>query len=528
MPRRRLLTAAATVGTDSGRGHAHRFLGRRVPEQGERRTHGNGEGGKTKKADFHDVDSRAAGGEPNCSLVRCRPTERSALTTIARGGETRAGESVRVVRVVRVGTLLRPIFPAADRPEAVVYHGRMTDAITLDYGGTDPLMLLPEPGADIVSCQGPAGVTGAAAETLVATAVGAPGHGPPLEAHVVAGDRVVVAVAGRLPQADAVVAAVRCRLVSAGIEDDDVSVLWGLPLEAAADTEAGGRGGIAGAVPFDPTAESATAFLATDEAGLPLSMARSLVDADVVIAVGAWGWHAGLGGRSLEGELWPTFSRPECRQQLVLALARRGRHALPDWRSSMQESIWQLGVCASLRLVAGRAGSLHTACFGLPDEAARLARHAAAAWCPTLVDSVDLAVVTLSRPRGDFATVGRAVAAAARVTHPGGTICVVSQVADGPGLIFERWRQGAPLQPLVHEAVASRDPALVVDALETRLFARALGERRLVLFSALDESAIEELSFGHAADPDVIDRLVHRAERVAVLHEADLMFPRIG
>ena len=404
----------------------------------------------------------------------------------------------------------------------------MTPEIALDYGASEPLVLEPEPGADIVDCAGPDGATGAAAEQLVAAALAAPPHGPPLQAHVVAGDRVVVALAGRVPQAEAVVAAVRGRLEAAGVSVEDVRVLCGSPLEAGSPAGSDSLDNPSPAEVFDPSVDAATAYLAADEAGRPLYMARSLVDADVVVAVGSWGWHAGLGGRSLEGELWPTFSREACRRELVLTLARRGRQALGEWRSSVQESVWQLGVCASLRLIAGRAGSLHAACFGLPDEAARLARDAAAAWCPTFEDPVDLAVATLSDPRGGFAAVGRAVAAAARVTHPGGTICVASQVAVGPGIIFERWRQGAPLQPLVHEAVASRDPALVTDAVETRLFARALGERRLVLLSALDESTVEELSFGHAAHPEVIDRLVHHAERVAVLHEADRMFPRIG
>lgn len=404
----------------------------------------------------------------------------------------------------------------------------MSREIALDYGASEPLVLEPEPGADIIDCAGPDGATGAAAEQLVAAALGAPPHGPPLQAHVVAGDRVVVALAGRVPQAEAVVAAVRGRLESAGVSVEDVRVLCGHPLETGLPTGSEGLSRLSQAEVFDPSVDAATAYLAADEAGQPLYMARSLVDADVVVAVGSWGWHAGLGGRALEGELWPTFSREACRRELTLTLARRGRQALSGWRSSVQESVWQLGICASLRLVAGRTGSLHAACFGLPDEAARLACDAAAAWCPTFEDPVDLAIVTLSDPRGGFATVGRAVAAAARVTHPGGTICVASQVAAAPGIIFERWRQGAPLQPLVHEAVASRDPALVADAVETRLFARALGERRLVLLSALDESTVEELSFGHAADCDVIDRLVHHAERVAVLHEADRMFPRIG
>jgi len=95
-------------------------------------------------------------------------------------------------------------------------------------------------------------------------------------------------------------------------------------------------------------------------------------------------------------------------------------------------------------------------------------------------------------------------------------------------VIFLRWRQGAPLEQLVHEAVATGDPVLITDALQTRLFARALGERRLVLLSDIDEAAVEELSFGHAATPDVVDRLAHRADSIAVLHEADLMLPNAG
>ena len=61
-----------------------------------------------------------------------------------------------------------------------------------------------------------------------------------------------------------------------------------------------------------------------------------------------------------------------------------------------------------------------------------------------------------------------------------------------------------------------------------RLFARALGERRLVLLSALDESTVEELGFGHAASPEAVERLAHRAESIIVLHEADRMLPQPG
>jgi hypothetical protein len=78
----------------------------------------------------------------------------------------------------------------------------------------------------------------------------------------------------------------------------------------------------------------------------------------------------------------------------------------------------------------------------------------------------------------------------------------------------------------VHEAVASGDRTLITDALLTILFARAIDDRRLVLLSNLSEEVVEELEFGYAGSPEIVERLAHRAERLAVLAEADRCFPK--
>lgn len=397
--------------------------------------------------------------------------------------------------------------------------------ITLDYGAADPLVLEVTEGTILADCRGPQGAQGTAARSLVEAATTAPAHGPPLAAHVVPGDRVLVAVAGHVPQAGDVVTALSGQLAGAGIAPDDIAVLHA----AALDEGSAVSGSLPpGVTAFDPALDSATSYLAADADGRPLYLARNLVDADVVVAVGNWDWDAALGGRALNGELWPAFSRQACRRELVTSLARRGRKALADWKAALQEITWQLGVCASLRLVAGSGGTLHAACFGLPDEAAHRARAAAAGWCPRIDEPVELAVATLSDPAGGFGAVTRAVAAAARVTRPDGTICLASRVSAGPGILFLRWRQGAPLEKLVHEALATQDPQFVADALQARLFARALGDRRLVLLSDMAEDTVEELEFGSAGSPEVVERLAHRSDSLAVLHEADRMLPNAG
>ncbi|MCE9632086.1 MAG: hypothetical protein K8S94_15400 [Planctomycetia bacterium] len=399
--------------------------------------------------------------------------------------------------------------------------------ITLDYGAADPLVLECRDDASMVAFDTPRGVTGDEARRMTADALAASIHAPPLVAHVVPGDRVVVALAGDVPQLEHVAEAVVGCLVAAGVDAGDVTLLQAPRLGA----DAGGFARvspamIAGAEMFDPVLDDATSYLAADESGRPLYLARPLVDADVVVAVGEWSWNAALGGRAIEGELWPTFARASCRRDLLLSLARRGRGALADWKSGLHDVLWQLGVCASLRLVRGAHGTLHAACFGLPDEASQRSRAAAAGWSPSIAADAGLAIASLSDPTADFGAITAAVAAGARATRPGGTVCVASRLSEKPGIIFERWRQGAPLEGLVHEAISSGDNTLLADALQTRLFARALDDRRLVLLSDLDESTVEDLEFGHAATPDVVERLAHRAESLVVLPEADRCFPR--
>jgi hypothetical protein len=402
--------------------------------------------------------------------------------------------------------------------------------IELPYGAPEPLILEIGEDALVADCQGPAGVAGAAAGELVLAAVDDTADGLALAAQVVPGDRVAIALGEAVPQAAAALTAVCDRLLAAGIEPGDLTVLAAPPLEVLGEPQTSGAVAPAGRpiTPFLPASDAQTSYVAADASDRPIHLARALVDADVAVSMGGWSWDAALGGESPTGELWPAFSRQACRQRLARDLARRGRRAVADWRQSNGDAIWQLGMTASLRLVSGRRGTLAAACFGLPAVAARRARRAAADWRPMVSGRAALTVASLTDPTGGLPAVLRAVAAAARTTAAGGTICVASRLAEAPGVIFARWREGAPLDGLVREALATGDQALIADAFRTRFFARCLGGRRLVLLSDLDETTVEDLEIGHAATPEVVERLAHRAESVVVLHEADGMLPRVA
>lgn len=382
-------------------------------------------------------------------------------------------------------------------------------AISLDWGaGTLPLALS---GATVFDLHGPSGVRGETACRLVREAVARPVDVPPLSTHVVPGDRVTIAVAGEVAEEDEVVAAVIDAVSKGGVAAADITVLRSADFAAADD--------------------SRTGYLAADADARPIHLAREIIDADCVVAIGEWNWDASLGGRGIEGEIFPSFCRQAVREGLVRRLLGRRFAALVAWRDSLGEITRQLGLLASLRVIPGMGATIAAAVIGPPDSSRRAAREAARGWQPTVPTPVETSIASLRRPRTEapgFEHLLRGVAAAARITTPEGTICVASPIETPPGPVFTRWRQGVELGPLVREAIAGGEPAIIADAFLARRFDLALGGRRLVLLSSLDQETVEDLGFGHAESAETIERLARRARRVAVLHEADRMLPSIG
>lgn len=405
--------------------------------------------------------------------------------------------------------------------------GLPRDAVELAWGDGDPIRLSVARSASVAVYGGPAGLSGIAATRRIADVLQAVGEMPPLATHVVPGDRVVIAVCGPLPQRHAVIEAVSESLERGGIPRQELLVLDARGFEET---------GRALSVEED---EARTAYLAADAEGEPLHLDRRIVDADVVITIGEWSLDATLPGRSTAGEIWPVFSRHEtlavhARRML---LDRRGTLAL--WRASLRTVLDQLGVIASLRLVRGRNGSMAEAFFGTPARTERDAKRVAAAWRPAAGPQADCTIFSLhqdsdgtddgsagdSGHHASLMDLARGIAAAARITAPDGTICGCCRVADAPGPVVARWRDGVSLGKLVREAFRSGDESLVADARLAIALSSALGARRLVLLSDIDADAVEMLGFGHAESPDAIRRLARSARSLAVLHEADRMLP---
>lgn len=408
--------------------------------------------------------------------------------------------------------------------------------IQLDYATESPLPLDVDSSRLLANWQGPPALSSAEATAALAEALSHPLSGPPLARHVVPGDRVVVAVPERLPGGNPTLELlfqeVCSNLTSGGVDPDDISLLVAPSLSLLGDEEGhSGPPNLPASLAdqttrFCPDQAEETAYLLADAHGEPLHLARQLVDADVVIAVEPFGYDAALGGRSPEGSLWPGFARTDRRLALAQGLLAERLPTLRTWRTLENEVTGQLGLLASLRLTAGRGDSLGGLCFGFPADSLKQSRKLASGWRPAPTERAAVTVAGVASPRCSLATLTRAVAAAARVTRPDGTICLATDLAGVPEGLFTGWRRGEPLQRVVGDAAGADDPAMLAEALQTLVFARVLADRRLVLLSNLDEETVEDLDIGHADSPDAVNRLIRQADSLAVLHEADRLCPR--
>ena len=407
--------------------------------------------------------------------------------------------------------------------------------VDLNYGSDDPLAIDSISPDAIVELRGPEGVDDDAAVDVIRDALLLPVAGPPLSEHVIPGDRVIIAQAGDLPGgtmlSDSIYSVILESLQSGGVSPDDVQRIIA-PSIIKSDTSS-----LSQELPdteiqnlstsiYNPLNDSDTAYLSADEAGEPLHLGRALIDADVVLSIGSFGYDASLCGRSPEGELWPSFARQTQCQKFIKALLKNRQRALHHWRDESEQINAQLGILASLRLVAGDHKTLAGAAFGFPISSIAQSKSYAKGWRPAISARSPLTIAGIPDRPCRFIEVTRAVAAAARVTTHDGTICIACNMKEEPGIIFTRWRHGIDLPMLLREASDSEETVLLLDALHTSLFAQALGDRRLVLLSHLDQEFVEDLDIGYAETPAAINRLIQQSESVTVLHEANRLCPK--
>jgi hypothetical protein len=357
---------------------------------------------------------------------------------------------------------------------------------------------------------GPSGLEPGSVAGAARTALEAPLGLPPLRQVVVPGDRVAIAVGPGVPGLATILEEMAGVLESAGVARADVAAV--LPPDAADALLPEGLT----RVRHDPADRANLAYLASTAEGRRIYLDRTLTDADVVLAVGAFAPEPGGGGlvTGPDTDLFPGLSDAETRQD---------RTALGDasevaW---LLGSLFQVGVGSGVdgpsEVIAGTASEVRAAGERLVDEAWTF--HA-----PETADLVIAGVGTTDRP-GTLVDLAAALASASKLVRPGGRIAVLSRVADAPGPALQRLRG--------HDDPRGADALLrglegADDYAVARVLAETLARADVYLSSALDPELVEDLGLIPLGRDEEAFRLANLSASCLVFSPAERIRTRVA
>jgi nickel-dependent lactate racemase len=377
------------------------------------------------------------------------------------------------------------------------------------------------PTAVRVECATPRRCGDAAADT--ADALREPLDFPPLRQATVPGDRVALALAAGVPQADAVIAALVANLLDSGVDPHDITIV-----RTSADVAAEVVSPV-GKLPaetarcvavrvHDPADRNALALLGYTRAGREVYFSRALCEADLVVPVGCLRPDADLASGDAVGEcLYPAFSDEKTLTRLhSAALTRRDSAAAGG---EAHEAGWLLGAQFTVQVVPGPDGqALHVLAGQGPAVCDRGQRLSADAWRATVPARADLVVAAISgdATQQTWANLGRALETAGRLVAERGAIAICCNLSASPGPAVECLARAEEPWDTVRRLRRESPPDLHV----AEQITRALESSRVYLLSRLDDSLVEDLGMTPVSDTPEIVRLIQRSPSSILLADA--------
>lgn len=321
---------------------------------------------------------------------------------------------------------------------------------------------------------------------------------PPLDQAAVPGDRVILALDRRTPQAETVVAAVWEKLAARGVDPDGFNIVrpagnLRLP-DPRNELPKGVRDGV-GLIDHNPADESACAYLATTAGGERIYLNRALAEADLLITAGAMRFDTLLGYRGTNSAIYPDLSNIEA----IRRMQGQGHRELdPDnerpLRTIVDEIGWLLGALFTIQLIPSAGGGAANVLAGSCESVFRAGRKLLEDyWRIELDERAEIVVMSIDGADDGAGTgweqIGAALATGRNLVAPGGRIVILSEVdaveGDGLSIIRGSYEPGDAVRPLRDAAPADLVPA-------TQL-AAAADWARVYLLSGLDQGLVEDL-----------------------------------
>ncbi len=343
---------------------------------------------------------------------------------------------------------------------------------------------------------------------------------PPLEACLVDGDHVALAVSEGVPYVDQVVAGAIAALLESGIVASNIAVV---------SQDKRDQAYLCNALPspqqegvkfewHDPEDQEGLCYAGATQAEQPLLLNRWLVEAEVAIPVSCCRATTGdLATGPLEG-LFPAFSDTATRARLAAA-----DYVSPDheqrFASEAEEAGWMLGATIAMQVSPDLDGTADRILAGPPEVLAKeLGPRVQNTWKHRYTEQVDLVVATLTTdPRQQSWTqIARALNHVDALLNAGGAVALCTDMSEE----LEPALASVLSSGDVDQALADLEGDASEDAAIVRQLLSATERGPVYLMSRLSDDWVEDIGWAPLAGQSELDRLIQQRPRLAVVEGA--------
>jgi hypothetical protein len=234
------------------------------------------------------------------------------------------------------------------------------------------------------------------------------------------------------------------------------------------------------------------AYLATTRKGRRVYLNRAVVDADQLVVLTGLRFDPQMGHLGAAGAVFPAMSDAETRHAWDKTLSMDAPQDAP-WpaRGEAEEVAWLLGAPFQVQVVEGAGDTVAGVIAGSNDAAADGRALLDRYWRGTVARPVDTVIAAMSGDpaRQDLGDMARALACAARVVRPNGTIVLLCQTRPALSEGFQRMMD----QDDSDRAFKSLAAAPTDDWPAAYSWLQAARRARIVLLSGIPAEAAEGL-----------------------------------
>ncbi|MDB4614652.1 lactate racemase domain-containing protein, partial [bacterium] len=345
--------------------------------------------------------------------------------------------------------------------------------------------------------------------SAIRTALTQPTEFPPLSQVVIPDDSVILAVDAITPSLQQIVAEVWDILAQAGIQPDQLRII-----QAAANTPTDPRAQLPDDIResivwirHDPADEDTCGYLASSTGGERIYLARELLEADVVISIGAIGFDPLLGYRGTNSVFYPALSNADAVKK---SLGQGHTELEPDnsrpLRQLADEASWLLGNLFTIQTIGNTQNNFAHVMAGATEVVMRrgcevLNDH----WRAQLDHRCEVVVASIDKPNATWSDVGAALATARNLVTRGGWMIILSDLADEPDV-------GIKMIAAADDPDDAMKPIrleLPGDVIPATQWINAINWGRVFLLSKLNPDLVEELFCAPMQSAEEVERLLH-------------------